>query len=97
MARMFFNRIGIVLFYICIIVYLYGDLAIYVAAVPKNIVSILCNNLTCRANMSLPTSNLSAICRYLDRQNFIFCFLPEIYFLAIILMYFLTKIVTFHI
>ena len=41
MAKMFFNKAGIFLFYLCIIVYLYGDLAIYAAAVPKNIVSIL--------------------------------------------------------
>ena len=41
MAKMFFNKVGVFLFYLCIIVYLYGDLAIYAAAVPKNIVSIL--------------------------------------------------------
>ena len=63
MARMFFNKFGMILFYLCMIVYLYGDLAIYAAAVPKNVVSILCNNLTCRENMSLPASNLSAPCK----------------------------------
>ena len=33
--------VGVVLFYICIIVYLYGDLAIYVAAVPKSLRDII--------------------------------------------------------
>ena len=71
MAKMFFNNYGIVLFYVCMIVYLYGDLAIYAAAVPKNLVSILCNNLTCVANMTLPPNNLSAMCRYVLVFNFI--------------------------
>ena len=37
MAAMFFNKTGRTLFYICIIIYLYGDLAIYGAAVAKSL------------------------------------------------------------
>ena len=62
MAKMFFNRSGAALFYACMVIYLYGDLAIYAVAVPKNVVSILCNNLTCRPNMTLPDNNLSLPC-----------------------------------
>lgn len=42
MAALFFNRTGTILFYICLIVYLYGDLAIYSAAVPKNMRDMFC-------------------------------------------------------
>lgn len=62
MAKMFFSRSGTALFYACMVIYLYGDLAIYAVAVPKNVVSILCNNLTCRPNMTLPDNNLSLPC-----------------------------------
>ena len=37
MAAMFFNKTGRTLFYVCIIIYLYGDLAIYGAAVAKSL------------------------------------------------------------
>ena len=37
MQCFFLLQFGINLFYICIIVYLYGDLAIYAAAVPKSL------------------------------------------------------------
>eukprot|EP00795_Rhopilema_esculentum_P009077 gene9080-16731_t len=42
MAKLLFNRIGINLFYIVIALYLYGDLAIYAAAVPKSLTRVLC-------------------------------------------------------
>jgi len=42
MAALFFNKIGLIFFYLCIIIYLYGDLAIYAAAVPKNLRDLLC-------------------------------------------------------
>ncbi len=42
MAALFFNRTGTILFYICLIIYLYGDLAIYSAAVPKNMRDMFC-------------------------------------------------------
>ncbi|BFZ18134.1 hypothetical protein BsWGS_21173 [Bradybaena similaris] len=42
MAGMFFNRVGMVLFHLCIIIYLYGDLAIYAAAVPKSLRDVVC-------------------------------------------------------
>ncbi|XP_056262698.1 transmembrane protein 104 isoform X2 [Pseudoliparis swirei] len=40
MASMFFNKVGVNMFYICIIVYLYGDLAIYAAAVPISLMEV---------------------------------------------------------
>ena len=36
MANMFYHPIGIVLYYICICLYLYGDLAIFTVAIPKS-------------------------------------------------------------
>ncbi|GAB1297043.1 Transmembrane protein 104 [Apodemus speciosus] len=42
MASMFFNRVGVNLFYFCIITYLYGDLAIYAAAVPVSLMQVTC-------------------------------------------------------
>lgn len=32
-----FFPVGLYIFYICVVVYLYGDLAIYAAAVPKSL------------------------------------------------------------
>ncbi|CAK6438496.1 unnamed protein product [Pipistrellus nathusii] len=43
MASMFFSKVGVNLFYICIIVYLYGDLAIYAAAVPFSLMQVSCS------------------------------------------------------
>jgi len=43
MASMFFNKCGVVAFYLIIIVYLFGDLAIYGAAVPKSLRDVICN------------------------------------------------------
>jgi len=42
MAALFFNKTGLILFYVCLIIYLYGDLAIYAAAVPKNARDMFC-------------------------------------------------------
>lgn len=43
MASMFFSKVGVNLFYVCIIVYLYGDLAIYAAAVPFSLMQVSCS------------------------------------------------------
>ncbi|XP_044528295.1 transmembrane protein 104 [Gracilinanus agilis] len=43
MASMFFNKVGVNLFYFCIIIYLYGDLAIYAAAVPLSLMQVTCS------------------------------------------------------
>ena len=32
--------VGVIVFYICVIIYLYGDLAIYTVAVPKSLVNV---------------------------------------------------------
>lgn len=50
MALMFFNKGGRLLFYLCIIIYLYGDLAIYAAAVPKSMRDIACASTSCTPN-----------------------------------------------
>jgi len=42
MASLFFSRTGKNLFYICIAIYLYGDLAIYGAAVSKSVRDVAC-------------------------------------------------------
>ncbi|KAM4843386.1 transmembrane protein 104 isoform 2-T2 [Thomomys bottae] len=42
MASMFFNKVGVNLFYFCIIIYLYGDLAIYATAVPLSLMQVTC-------------------------------------------------------
>lgn len=42
MAEIFFNKVGVIVFYICVIIYLYGDLAIYTVAVPKSLVNVTC-------------------------------------------------------
>ncbi|KAF7698098.1 transmembrane protein 104 [Silurus meridionalis] len=47
MASMFFNKVGVNMFYICLIVYLYGDLAIYAAAVPVSLMEVACGNHSC--------------------------------------------------
>ncbi|CAI8024648.1 Transmembrane protein 104 [Geodia barretti] len=43
MANMFYHPIGIVLYYVCICVYLYGDLAIYAVTIPKSMQQVLCS------------------------------------------------------
>lgn len=41
MAGLFFNDIGRILFYLCIAIYLYGDLSIYSAAVSKTLRDVI--------------------------------------------------------
>ncbi|XP_005998325.1 transmembrane protein 104 [Latimeria chalumnae] len=52
MASMFFNKVGVNMFYICIIIYLYGDLTIYAAAVPISLMEVACDNHSCSAGSS---------------------------------------------
>ncbi|XP_063229523.1 transmembrane protein 104 homolog isoform X2 [Bacillus rossius redtenbacheri] len=60
MAALFFNRFGRVLFFVCLVVYLYGDLAIYSAAVAKSLADVACvyrpDNISC--NSTLPDTAL---------------------------------------
>lgn len=44
MAKLFFSKFGLRLFYFCIVLYLYGDLAIYAAAVPKSLTKVACGS-----------------------------------------------------
>lgn len=41
MARIFFNDTGLVLFFLCFAIYLYGDLSIYAAAVAKTMRDVI--------------------------------------------------------
>ncbi|KAJ8254493.1 hypothetical protein COCON_G00211050 [Conger conger] len=47
--RRCFSEVGVNMFYICLIVYLYGDLAIYAAAVPMSLMEVACGNHSCSA------------------------------------------------
>ncbi|XP_046586386.1 hydroxyacylglutathione hydrolase, mitochondrial isoform X1 [Neodiprion lecontei] len=51
MASIFFTKTGVMLFYLCFAVYLYGDLSIYGAVVAKSLADVACTyqpaNLTC--------------------------------------------------
>ena len=62
MASLFFNGWGRTLFYLCITIYLYGDLAIYAAAVAKSLRDVACTFTP--ANASRSTGNISenALC-----------------------------------
>lgn len=42
LATMFFNKLGIICFYLCMCVYLYGDLSIYNAAVARSLTDVIC-------------------------------------------------------
>lgn len=44
LASLFFSKCGVICFYFCISIYLYGDLSIYAAAVAKSVTDILCSN-----------------------------------------------------
>ncbi|XP_070580107.1 transmembrane protein 104-like isoform X2 [Ptychodera flava] len=73
MASMFFNKVGVNLFYICIIIYLYGDLAIYAAAVPKSLRDVACNSKP-NASESDPCWNSKALTRIDAYRIFLACF-----------------------
>lgn len=57
MASLFFNKFGRTLFYLCIAIYLYGDLAIYSAAVAKSLRDVACTYKP--DNSTGPLSNLN--------------------------------------
>ncbi|EDW39540.1 GL11905 [Drosophila persimilis] len=43
MATIFFNELGRIMFFLCLIVYLYGDLSIYSAAVSRSLRDVICD------------------------------------------------------
>lgn len=57
MASLFFNRTGRSLFFLCIVVYLYGDLSIYAAAVSKSLMEVACTYNT-SSNLTLPDTDI---------------------------------------
>lgn len=57
MAKIFFTPVGAMTFFVCISVYLFGDMSIYSAVVSSTIRDVMCdkrNNLTSSMNSSLP-------------------------------------------
>ncbi|XP_043289245.1 transmembrane protein 104 homolog [Venturia canescens] len=60
MASIFFDKTGVTLFYVCLVVYLYGDLSIYGAAVAKSLADVACTyqapNFTC--NSTIPDTEI---------------------------------------
>lgn len=88
LANMFFNKVGLILYYIVIALYLYGDLAIYAAAVPKSLASAICGgsnifNTTDRANQQC--RNVSQHISNLDMYRimlvvFVVCLCPFVFF-----------------
>lgn len=61
MASMFFPSLMVKFFYVCISVYLYGDLAIYAAAISKSL-----RDITCPSSQINGTTNGSALFEYLS-------------------------------
>ncbi|KAI4480819.1 PREDICTED: transmembrane protein 104 homolog [Polistes canadensis] len=89
-ASIFFNKFGTTLFYLCLAIYLYGDLSIYGAAVAKSVADIACTyqpqNLTC--NDTIPDNEVCWEGSTLDRLSayrmflttFIFMLGPFVFF-----------------
>ncbi|XP_039598615.1 transmembrane protein 104-like, partial [Polypterus senegalus] len=69
MASLFFNKVGVNLFYICLIVYLYGDLAIYAAAVPMSLMEVACGNHSCSAGSSFKHNDTEQCWGTVKRQD----------------------------
>jgi hypothetical protein len=58
MSSIFFPPIGAVMFYICIAIYLYGDLSIYSAVVSKSLRDVICDKNTTINNTAVNASML---------------------------------------
>ncbi|KAI4470219.1 hypothetical protein MML48_1g17562 [Holotrichia oblita] len=53
-ANLYFNKWGIILFYLSLCIYLYGDLAIYAAAIGKSLTDVICtSNVTGESSLQL--------------------------------------------
>uniref|UniRef100_A0A1B0GCL1 Amino acid transporter transmembrane domain-containing protein n=1 Tax=Glossina morsitans morsitans TaxID=37546 RepID=A0A1B0GCL1_GLOMM len=63
MATLFFNDVGRILFYLCICIYLYGDLSIYSAAIAKSLRDLFCDhvNATDSANFTIFDSTMDSL------------------------------------
>ncbi|CAG2111148.1 unnamed protein product, partial [Medioppia subpectinata] len=70
MADMFFGAIGVKLFYVTIAIYLYGDLAIYAAAISKSLRDVTCSYepKNCTASLSLSDQCWTGM-ESISRQN----------------------------
>lgn len=64
LAALFFNRLGLVAFYLCMCVYLYGDLSIYNAAVAKSLTDVVCGN----GSSSIPSNTTLNYTDYYDAE-----------------------------
>ncbi|XP_055922484.1 transmembrane protein 104 homolog [Eupeodes corollae] len=62
MAGLFFNDFGRVMFYLCIVIYMYGDLSIYSAAVAKSLRDIVCQYNSTNISSSYLDTPTDALC-----------------------------------
>ncbi|XP_066592516.1 transmembrane protein 104 homolog isoform X3 [Prorops nasuta] len=85
MTSILFSKFGNTLFYLCLVIYLYGDLSIYGAAVAKSIVDIACTyqpaNTTC--NDSIPVTEPCAEGSIFNRFNAYRMFLTNFIILVV--------------
>lgn len=62
MASLFFNKTGRIAFYLCLTIYLYGDLAIYGAAVAKSLRDVMCTYTPSNTTKSSKNISESTLC-----------------------------------
>ena len=62
LCQVFFHRIGFILYYIAICLYLYGGLSIYSAAIAKSLTSVVCGDSDCfDGNDTAPCKNVTSL------------------------------------
>lgn len=73
MASLFFSKVGVTLFYICLAIYLYGDLSIYGAAIAQSMTDVACTNIpenhTCNSTVPISYDELCWKSYYLTRLD----------------------------
>lgn len=78
MAALYFNKFGRSLFYISLCVYLYGDLAIYTAAISKTISDIVCVNGNNTEDFDLPCWENSSLMKIQMYRIFVIIFVLSV-------------------
>jgi len=66
MAILYFNRVGLILFYLSMCIYLYGDLAVYAAAVPTTLRDVVC---TYQSNFSYEKNSSQTVIQKLTDSD----------------------------
>ncbi|XP_066934726.1 transmembrane protein 104-like [Clytia hemisphaerica] len=85
LAEMFFSKAGLIAYYVVIALYLYGDLAIYAAAVPKSMTQAICGGGSkLFENGDLPCGNVSSMSVFdmyrITLLIFVVCLCPFVFF-----------------